>query len=103
MRNFIKIEIDPASADEAEILIAELSENDFYAFEHNENVLVAYIGEEDFNEEKLKSLLPKSVVYERSVITDRNWNEEWESQLQLVTINDFAGIKASFHETLEKV
>ena len=103
MRNFIKIEIDPASADEAEILIAELSENDFYAFEHNENVLVAYIREEDFNEEKLKSLLPKSAVYECSVIADRNWNEEWESQLQPVIINDFAGIRASFHETLEKV
>ena len=43
MKNFIKIEMDPSSADEAEILIAELSEHDFYAFEHNENGLAAYI------------------------------------------------------------
>ncbi len=48
-----------ALPDEAEILIAELSENDFYAFEQNENVLVAYIKEEDFNEETLRSILPK--------------------------------------------
>lgn len=103
MRNFVKIEIDAASNDEAEILIAELSENDFYAFEHDENILVAYITEENFNEEKLKSLLPKNVIQKYSVIEDRNWNEEWESQLQPVTVNDFVGIRASFHEPLEKV
>src|SRR5450432_301845 len=103
MRNFVKIQINSASNDEAEILIAELSENDFYAFEHNENVLIAYIKEENFNEEKLKSLLPKSVIYAYSVIEDRNWNEEWESQLQPVIVNDFVGIRASFHESLKKV
>ena len=84
--------------DEAEILMAELSENDFYAFEQNENLLVAYTKEEDFNEERFKSLLPKSSIYEYSVIANRNWNEEWESQLQPVIINNFAGIRAAFHE-----
>jgi ribosomal protein L11 methyltransferase len=103
MRSFIKIEIGSTSAGEAEIFIAELSENEFYAFEYNKSGLVAYIKEEDFNEEKLKSLLPESVVYTYSVIEDRNWNEEWESRLQPVIINDFAGIRASFHLPLEKV
>ena len=84
-------------------MLAELSENDFYAFEHNENVLVAYIREEDFNEEKLKFLLPKSADYKCSVIAYRNWNKEWESQLKPVTINDFVGIRASFHKTLKIV
>ncbi len=37
------------------------------------------------------------------MIEDRNWNEEWESQLQPVIINDFVGIRASFHEPLENV
>jgi ribosomal protein L11 methyltransferase len=103
MRNFIKIEIDAGSADESEILIADLSENDFYAFEQNENVLMAYITEEYFNEEKLKSLLPQSIGYKCSVIADRNWNEDWESQFQPVTIKNFVGIRASFHEPLEGV
>lgn len=103
MRSFIKIEIDTASVAEAEIFIAELSENEFYAFEHNEAGLIAYIKAEDFNEEKLKSLLPENIPHKCSVIEDRNWNEEWESRLQPVIINDFAGIRASFHEPLKEV
>jgi len=103
MRNFIKIAMDAGSAAESEILIADLAENDFYAFEQNEDVLMAYIKEEDFDEEKLKSLLPQSIGYECSVIAGRNWNEDWESQFHPVTIKNFVGIRASFHEALEGV
>jgi ribosomal protein L11 methyltransferase len=103
MRNFIKIELEPTSQEGCEIMMAELSENNFYAFEQNENVLFAYIKEEDFNEEKLKILLPKNTAYKYSVIEDRNWNQEWESQLQTVTINNFVGIRASFHKPLKNV
>lgn len=103
MSSFIKIEIGSASPDEAEIFIADLSENEFYAFEQTEKELVAYIKGEDFNEEKLRSLLPQSAAYTYSVIEDKNWNEEWESRLQPVIINDFAGITSSFHEPLAKV
>jgi ribosomal protein L11 methyltransferase len=103
MKNFVKIEIDSASPDEAEILMAELSENNYYAFEQNENTLAAYIREGDFTEEKLKSILPKDLAYEYSLIQARNWNEEWESQLQPVIINNFAGIRASFHKILQNV
>ncbi len=103
MKNFIKIELEPTSQEACEILMAELSENNFYAFEQNENVLFAYIKEEDFNEGKLKILLPENTAYKYSVIEDRNWNQEWESQLQPVTINNFAGIRASFHKALKNV
>ena len=41
----------------AEILMAELSENNFYAFEQNENDLVAYIKEEDFDEDKFENII----------------------------------------------
>ena len=94
MNKFIKIEIITTSPEEGEVMIAELSENDFYAFEQNENVLFAYIKEEDFNEEKLRTLLPENLDYKYSVIEDRNWNKEWESQLQPVTISGFVSIRA---------
>jgi len=103
MNKFIKIEIITISPEEGEVMIAELSENDFYAFEQNENVLFAYIKEEDFNEEKLRTLLPENLDYKYSVIEDRNWNKEWESQLQPVTISDFVSIRASFHEPVKNV
>jgi ribosomal protein L11 methyltransferase len=110
MKNFIKIEIETTSLEEGEMMMAQLSENNFYAFVHedsfgeqNENVLIAYIKEEDFNEGKLKTLLPGNTIYKYSVIEDRNWNQEWESQLQPVTINNFVAIRASFHEPVNNV
>ena len=103
MKNYIKIEIDSASPVESEILMAELSENNFYAFEQHENTLAAYIKEDDFSEEKLQAVLPANSAYGRTVIAGRNWNEEWERQLAPVMIDDFAGIRASFHEPLRGV
>lgn len=103
MENFIKIEIEQPSAEACEILMAELSENNFYAFEQDGTILTAYILEKDFNEDIFKSFLKPSAVYKYSVIADKNWNQEWESQLEPVTINDFVGIRASFHEPLKNV
>ncbi len=103
MKKFIKTDIEQTSAEDCEILIAELSEHDFYAFEQNENIVSAYISEENFDEEVLKSLLSPSTNYTYSIIEDRNWNEEWESGLQPVCINNFAGIRASFHEPIKNV
>ena len=103
MKNFIKIEVESNSLEESEILMAELSENNFYAFEQIENDLIAYIREDDFDEMNLKTLLSQNTIYKYSIIEDKNWNKEWESQLQPVTINNFAGIRASFHKPIEKV
>jgi len=103
MKKFIKVEVESISLEGSEILMAELSENNFYAFEQNENDLIAYIIEEDFDAVKLNTLLPQNTIYKYSIIEDKNWNGEWESQLQPVTINNFAGIRASFHKPLENV
>jgi ribosomal protein L11 methyltransferase len=103
MKKFIKVDIQQSNPEDCEMLIAQLSEHDFYAFEQNENTLSAYISEEDFDEEILRSLLPALTSYTCSVIEDRNWNEEWEREFQPVTINNFAGIRASFHEPMKGV
>src|SRR6185312_6215151 len=103
MKNFIKIEIETTSSEDSEILIAELSENNFYAFEQNESSLISYIIEEDFNEINFKKLLSQNATYKKSIIEDRNWNADWESQFQPVIINNFAGVRASFHKPLTGV
>ncbi len=99
MGDFVKIEIE-ANTEEAEILMAALSDIDFYAFEQNEKALIAYITQGNFNEEKLKEVLTEDTVYSCTIIENKNWNQEWESQLQPVYINNFAGIRASFHQAL---
>ena len=57
MNTFIKIEISITSAEEGEILMALLSEKQFYAFEEKDNLLVAYITEKDFDEDSLTEIL----------------------------------------------
>ncbi len=103
MKNFVKIEIKTASSEESEILMADLSEGNYYAFEEKENSLISYIREEDFNEADFKTYLPANTIYELSIIEDRNWNADWESQFQPVIINNFLGVRASFHKPLQGV
>lgn len=103
MEKFIQIEIAINSQDAADIYLASLSEIDFYAFEQTEFFFVAYIKEVDFNEIQLKEALPKDVLYNLIVIENKNWNEEWERGFQPVYINDFAGIRASFHTPLQNI
>ncbi|MDQ2720029.1 MAG: 50S ribosomal protein L11 methyltransferase [Bacteroidota bacterium] len=103
MGNFLKIEIEIFSDEEAEILIADLSDIQFYAFEQEENLLIAYIKEEDVDEEKLKEILVNDKHFKKTIIKNENWNQQWESELKPVVINDFVAIRAFFHEPVKNV
>ena len=103
MEKFLKIEIVIHSEAEADIYMANLAEIHFYAFEQNERLLIAYIIKENFNEKEFKEVLPENVVYNLITIENKNWNEEWEREFQPVYINDFAGIRASFHKPLQNI
>ncbi|MEO6188596.1 MAG: 50S ribosomal protein L11 methyltransferase, partial [Ginsengibacter sp.] len=110
MKKFIKVSFQLSSSGEAEILVANLSEIGFYAFDEegvnatrHEILLNAYINEADFSEKKIHELLGPGSQYSTEVLIEQNWNEEWESGFQPVCINSFAGIRASFHEPLKNV
>ncbi|MEP7252646.1 MAG: 50S ribosomal protein L11 methyltransferase [Ginsengibacter sp.] len=103
METFIKIDIFSITPERSEILIAELSELNFYAFEENKNLLTAYIREDVFDNVAFESSLKNREEYKLETIRSQNWNEKWESDLQPVLIGKFAGIRASFHESLEQV
>lgn len=103
MEEYIKIAIETSSTEETEILIAKLSEISFYAFEEENNLLNAYVKQEDFDEEKLESLLSSATVYTRHIIQEENWNQQWESGLVPVVVNNFAGIRPSFQKPIENV
>lgn len=103
MEKFIRVEIAINSQEESDIYMANLSGLDFYAFEQTEKFLIAYIKKGDFHENKWKEILENDIVYNLITIDDKNWNEEWERSFQPVYINDFAGIRASFHEPLQNI
>ena len=102
MTNYIKIVIAINSTEESELLIADLSEINFYAFEQDENTLFAYIKEADFDEGKLTEILGEK-NYEKAIIKDENWNQRWESDFHPVMVNNFAVIRADFHEPVPDV
>jgi ribosomal protein L11 methyltransferase len=100
--NYIQVEINTSSAERSEILIAELSEIYYDAFEeetgNNEYHLSAFIHEDKFDEELLKkTLLPYSLSYAQKIIPPENWNEKWESDFKPIRIDDFVSVRASFH------
>lgn len=103
MKRYFKIEFETTSIEEGELLIAALSDIQYYAFEQEETSLNAYIREEDFNEEKLKEILTDTVVFRKEIIEEENWNWQWEQSIKPVIVNDFVGIHPVFHDAIKNV
>ena len=104
MEDYIQIKIEVESSGQSDILIAELSELKFYAFEENEKFLLAFIEEKDFNEASLNILLSfKNISYKKLLIKKTNWNAKWESEFEAVVVNDFVAVRASFHKPIASV
>ena len=85
-----------------DILIAQLSEIGFESFVENDEVLLAYIQGELYDEQLLKEIfagqLFHDVQYRMTQIKERNWNAEWESNYPFVLIDERCMIRAPFHE-----
>jgi ribosomal protein L11 methyltransferase len=104
MENYIRIDIATTGSEQTEMLIAELSEMDYYAFEENNDLLSAFISEKNFDELSLQSFLKKSELkFTKTIIPWANWNQEWENGFSPVVIERFAGIRAAFHQQLQNV
>ena len=103
MKKYFEIVIKTYSSEECEMLIAELSEIKFYAFEQKQDSLKAYIEEKDFDEVKLKEVLPDKTIFIKNIINEENWNEQWESSIQPVIIDDLVAIRPSFHGPVKDV
>lgn len=104
MNNYIQIEIQNISTDQAELLIAELSMIGFEGFEEGENLLIAFISEGDFDEAVIDEIAARNnISYNQTTIPETNWNAVWESNFEPVIIEDFVGIRAHFHEQLKGV
>ena len=101
MNNYIKIKIESTSAEQMEILIAELTEIHFDAFEENENSLSAFIKEEYFNEKELDEIVsPKNISYTKQIIKETNWNAKWESEFEPIIVDNFVAVRAAFHQPI---
>lgn len=86
-----------------DILSAELFNIGFEGFIQSDNELNAYIQESDFDDQKLKGIISKSVFQNLEILTEnsllpmKNWNEEWEKDYHPVVIDNICEIIAPFH------
>ncbi len=98
--NFI---ITPYSQQDAEILTALLAEIGFDSFLDSPEGIIAYIPASLFQKVDLDSFIKNlpiksKISFSHVTIEDQNWNKQWESNFQPITIEKFCRIRAPFHQ-----
>lgn len=102
--NYTEIEIATLDAVLKDLLIAELSAIGFDGFEETDLGLKAFSSENSFDGEALDLIVNKySLKFSQKEIPQQNWNELWESNFSPISVEDFVGIRANFHETIKNV
>ncbi|MBE6225073.1 MAG: 50S ribosomal protein L11 methyltransferase [Bacteroidales bacterium] len=104
----VAIEITPYTEEYAEIVMAMLDDIPFESFSTEEPLLRGYIGQDNFNQQNLKTVLSFfdngasefSVSYTTSFIQEENWNKTWESDFEPIFIDGLVTVKAPFHRNL---
>ena len=84
-----------ASASLHELYIALLIKEGIEYFQEEDNMLLAYLPETEWTEEReqsIRTLLMERIgtipPYKANFMADRNWNAEWEAHLQPIEISD---------------
>lgn len=104
MKRYTAIEVEKISEEESDILVALLSEIGYEGFEQSNNAFKAYINEMDFSKEDLEAIAQQQqVTFTSSIIEEQNWNQVWESNFEPIRVDNFVGIRADFHPTVQGV
>lgn len=105
--DYYQYAISTASAEWAEIVMAELGDFPFDTFEETKQGLDAYIRVADCDEaveEAINTLqLQYNFTFERKLIPHQNWNAVWEENFQPIIVGDFCSVRASFHAPIAGV
>ncbi len=83
-----------------------LADIGFEAFQEGSTFFKAYIPQKLYNKQKFNLIYLKYDflfssfdIYEKPY---ENWNKKWESELEIININDQCSIRASFHQPTNK-
>ena len=91
----------------SEILMAEVAEAGFDSFLETEKGFEAYVENEKFDHQQLSSVRKKykhvhPLLFFQDKIQKKNWNEEWEKNLQPIVVDNQCLIRAEFHKAEKK-
>jgi ribosomal protein L11 methyltransferase len=103
---YLELSFSPLyTEDDKSFLTAELLEAGFDSFNEEENQLLAYIEPEVYNDNLVNKIAflnnHPEVKIETRLLEDKNWNKEWESNYQPVTIAGKCHVRAPFHPPAE--
>ena len=102
--NYLEFDFRIDNPIQGEMLLALLADSGFEAFEEEDGRLKAFIKEEAMVPESLEDILQTvPVMFTRTIIPQQNWNAKWESGFDPVIVNQFAAIRASFHQPVQQV
>jgi ribosomal protein L11 methyltransferase len=103
--NYLQFDFEVEPGEEQEKLVALLSEQGFEGFEEEAQCLKAFIDENQFKQEEFSRVIDlfEKMDYQLYIVENINWNKQWEEGFQPVQVNDFVGIRASFHAPLPEV
>jgi ribosomal protein L11 methyltransferase len=103
--NFFQFDFELPNQEESDKLIAMLAEQGFDGFVEEEDLLIAFIPELQFNQEAFEQVLEKFSIlsYTKSDIENINWNKKWETEFEPVLVDHFVAIRAHFHQPIKNV
>jgi len=90
-----------------EILMAEVAEAGFDTFMETEQGFEAYVEGNEFDQIQLNHILEKykqvnPLFFNQDRIEKKNWNEEWEKNVEPIIVDDKCLIRAAFHKIEKK-
>jgi len=102
--NHLQVTIAVPDPAQQEILLALLTELGYEGFEQQENVLLAFLPQADFDATALETILrPEGYPYTTTVLPEKNWNEEWQMNFTPVQVGEFCAVRAHFHPAIPGV
>lgn len=104
----VRIRIEPFSDENAEIVMAEISELPYEAFVTEAPGLLCYIQKEAYDARRLKILLSGcrgmgiSVDFSADMVRGANWNIEWEKSFTPIAVDGKVTVRAPFNEDVRR-
>jgi ribosomal protein L11 methyltransferase len=108
--NTVEVYFVVDNANTAELLVAELAELHFEAFEEVADGVKAFIPQSMFDAPAIALIADQyALPYSVNTIAQQNWNALWESNFEPLVVNDlqtgkpWVGVRANFHPATEGV
>jgi ribosomal protein L11 methyltransferase len=101
MEDYSEIIIPVSSEEQSSLFIASLTALGFEGFVEEATILKAYIPTSLLNQAEFNNWCTRcEVLVQQNLVKPNNWNQQWESNFQPVKVENFAVVRASFHNPI---